>query len=93
MSDSIVRIYMRRDDVIQDMSDEYGVENLAGQVPMVGDYIIDTFMDRSLDRNDPSNYGLLKVVARYFRPKGNDNYVAVVVEREAAGQEHIDLVL
>lgn len=93
MSKIAVRIYQADDGVIRDMTDEYGVDNLAGQVPMVGDYIINSFMERGKDRNDPTNYGLLKVVARYFRPKGNDDYVAIVVENQQAGREHIELVL
>lgn len=59
---------------------EYGPEHFAGQVPAIGDMIVDPGVLQGLDRDDPQNRQIWKVVGRVFNPRDREDAVALIVE-------------
>lgn len=59
---------------------EYGVEQFAGQVPAIGDTILDPGVIAGQDRNDPQNRSIWTVVGRVFNPRDRQDTVALIVE-------------
>lgn len=92
MNDHTVRLYTKRNGIFEDMSEDIGVSQLAGVVPNVGDYIVGDAVMNGGDARNPSNRTIYKVVARFFRSRGHDDYVAVVVEGRVADESHANLL-
>jgi hypothetical protein len=59
---------------------EYGPEQFAGQVPAIGDTILDPGVIAGQDRNDPQNRSIWTVVGRVFNPRDREDAVALIVE-------------
>ncbi len=58
----------------------YGIEQFAGQVPMIGDTILDPGAPSGKDRNDPRNRTIWTVVARVFNPRDSGGTVSIIVK-------------
>jgi hypothetical protein len=84
MADIAIRLYRRlTDETIEDSRQEFGIESFAGQVPAIGDLILVPGVLQGVDRHDPANRRLWKVVARVFNPRDMEDYVALVVEERS----------
>ena len=79
-----IRIYTReKDGTLVDYEQDFDVETFAGQVPMIGDMIVNPGVLQGVDRHDPSNREFWTVVGRVFNPRDLNDYVALVVEERA----------
>jgi hypothetical protein len=79
--DVTIRIYFRKPDGrIEDGSQDFALEDFAGVLPAIGDTILDPGVVQGLDRHQPENRDVWKVVDRVFNPRGLSKYVALVVE-------------
>lgn len=88
-----IRLYQRRNGTLEDLSEEYDLEDFGGVVPSIGDHIVDPGANRAtISREDPSNRTILKVVDRFFWPRDNKGYVALVIEQAPATDEHVNLL-
>ena len=65
---------------VSDGQVEFGPEHFAGQVPMIGDMIVDPGVLQGLDRHDPQNRTVWTVVGRVFNPRDREEAVALIVE-------------
>lgn len=59
---------------------EYGLEQFAGQVPTIGDTILDPGVLQGQDRHMQQNRSIWIVVGRVFNPRDNEDMVALIVE-------------
>lgn len=59
---------------------EFGCETFAGQVPAIGDMIVDPGVVQGRDRTLPQNRQVWTVVGRVFNPRDNEDTVALIVE-------------
>ncbi len=76
-----IRILDREPDgKIFDGGVDFGPENFAGQVPAVGDTILNPGILQGQDRNLPQNRHRWTVVGRVFNPRDNEDYVSLIVE-------------
>lgn len=78
-------IYIRvlhRDEAgkVSDFGNDYGPDDFAGQVPAIGDMILNPGVPSSQDRYDPRNREIRTVVGRVFNPRDNEKYVSLIVE-------------
>lgn len=85
MASSInIRIYTReKDGTLVDYEQDFDVETFAGQIPMIGDMIVNPGVPQGLDRHNPANRELWIVVGRVFNPRDLNGYVGLVVEERA----------
>lgn len=58
----------------------FGLEQFAGQVPTIGDTIIDPGVLQGQDRHMPQNRSIWTVVGRVFNPRDREDTVALIVE-------------
>ena len=65
---------------IFDSGTEFGLEDFAGQVPNIGDMIVDPAVLVGNDRRLPQNRQVWTVVGRVFNSRDNADYVALIVE-------------
>jgi len=65
---------------VSDYGHDYGPEDFAGQVPAIGDMILDPGVPVGQDRHDPRNREIWTVVGRVFNPRDNKDYVSLIVE-------------
>jgi len=63
-----------------DGSQDFGLEDFAGQVPMIGDMILDPGVPVGKKRDDPRNREIWTVVGRVFNPRDNADYVSLIVD-------------
>lgn len=99
MSDSppkptAIRLYKRMSNGdLTDLEYEYDIRECGGFCPGVGDHIIDSGVVQGRDRADPSARTIWLVEQRIFRPRGQSDYVVLVVKalRPSAGE--MDLFL
>lgn len=76
-----LRIHFREPDgSIHDGQVEFPLETFAGQVPAIGDTIVDPGVLQGLDRHEPQNRRVWTVVGRVFNPRDREDAVALVVE-------------
>lgn len=59
---------------------EYGTETFAGQVPMIGDTILDPGVVRGPNRHEPENRRIWTVVGRVFNPRDREGVVGLIVD-------------
>lgn len=59
---------------------DFGPEQFAGQVPAIGDTILDPGVLVGQDRRLPQNRQIWTVVGRVFNPRDNEDYVSLIVE-------------
>ena len=73
---------LHRDPAVKvfDSGVEFGLEQFAGQVPMVGDTILDPGVLQGQDRHMPQNRSIWTVVGRVFNPRDREDTVALIVE-------------
>lgn len=92
----MVRIFQRVGEDIEDTSETYELTELGGEIPQVGDLIINPLGPRTyMERKDPSRREVHEVKTRYFRPgvyDGPDKYVVLVVETRAATTAEIEFL-
>jgi hypothetical protein len=63
-----------------DGQEEYDLAQFAGQVPTIGDMILNPGVLQGLDRHDPQNRSIWTVVGRVFNPRDREDTVALIVE-------------
>ena len=56
---------------IDDMKDDYNLEDFGGVLPAVGDRIVEPGVTRGLDRREPENRTVYTVEERYFQPRSD----------------------
>lgn len=73
---------LHRDDAgkVVDGSQDFGPEDFAGQIPMIGDTILDPGVAVGKKRDDPRNREIWTVVGRVFNPRDNADYVLLIVD-------------
>lgn len=71
------------DNSITDLSIEFPCSNFAGQIPAIGDMILDPGVVSGKDRSMPENRAIWTVVGRIFNPRDNEDYVCLVVSSRA----------
>lgn len=82
MSDINIRIYVRDESgALHDAEETYEVSSFAGQVPVVGDVILEPGVPAGLNRELAVNRKIWTVVGRIFNPRDLENYVALIVEQ------------
>tara|TARA_R110001606_G_scaffold233942_1_gene381577 strand:+ start:72993 stop:73268 length:276 start_codon:yes stop_codon:yes gene_type:complete len=59
---------------------DFDLTSFAGQVPLIGDMILDPGVPQGLDRNLPQNRQVWTVVGRVFNPRDTEDCVALIVE-------------
>ncbi len=59
---------------------DFGLEDFAGQMPAIGDTILNPGVPVGEDRHDPRNREIWAVVGRVFNPRDNGEYVSLIVE-------------
>lgn len=77
---SIRILYREPDGAVVDGQVEYDTETFAGQVPMIGDTILDPGVLQGRNRHEPQNRRVLSVVGRVFNPRDREDTVALIVE-------------
>lgn len=93
MSEVTVRIYLRNShDQLDDMSEAFELAQFAGQVPMIGDEILAPGVLDGLDRTDPVNRRVWKIVGRIFNPRDLEDYVLLVVQERNLTKAESSLV-
>lgn len=65
---------------VSDGGVEFGLEQFAGQVPTIGDTILDPGVLQGQDRHMPQNRSIWTVVGRVFNPRDREDTVALIVE-------------
>lgn len=79
-----IRLHYRDNEGIwQDDGQDYSLEDFAGFLPAVGDIILEPGVPSNLDRREPKNRLLMKVVDRVFNARDMSNYVVLVVDKAA----------
>lgn len=63
-----------------DGSLDFGPEDFAGQVPAIGDTILNPGVIQGLSRDEPQNRQIWTVVGRVFNSRDNKDYVSLIVE-------------
>lgn len=59
---------------------DFDPEDFAGQVPTIGDTILNPGVPVGKDRDDPSIREIWTVVGRVFNSRDNKDYVSLIVE-------------
>ena len=92
--ETTIRLYECDQGELVYLQNEFGIEQLGGIIPVVGDLIVEPGVSIGLDREAPENRDIYEVVSRYFLPstKPDFNYIAVVVKQRTARQSEADIV-
>lgn len=90
MGDVTIRIYFQEaDGTLVDGQQDFGVESFAGQIPSIGDMVVNPGVLQGLNRHDPVNREVWDVVGRVFNPRDLEDYVALIVKsRSPRPAEH-----
>jgi hypothetical protein len=81
MADLTIRLHYRdKAGKVEDAQNDLGLESFGGQLPMVGDLILDPGVTSGLDRRERKNRRMWTVMQRVFNPRDNADYIALVVE-------------
>ena len=93
-SKTFVRLFTAHEDgTCRDRQDEYELEQLGGEVPAPGDFIVDPGGLQGSDRSDPANHTVYQVAARYFLPRTTEHvYVAVAVTERPGREEEREIL-
>ena len=62
---------------------DFSPEDFAGQVPAIGDMILNPGVPVGKKRDDPHNREIWTVVGRVFNSRDNKDYVSLIVESRA----------
>ena len=95
--DIIFRLHMYVDGKLVDLVEEYTLSTL-GDIPKIGDHIISPWVMSGLNRREPKNRTIYKVVNRYFLPPGDEEeedwkyMVLVVTENIMSEAESVLLI-
>lgn len=73
-------LYREPDGSVVDGQVEFGTETFAGQVPAIGDMIVDPGVLQGQSRYEPQNRRILTVVGRVFNPRDREDVVGLIVE-------------
>ena len=68
---------------VSDFGNDYGPDNFAGQVPAIGDMILNPGVPSGKGRHDPRNREIWTVIGRVFNPRDSKKYVSLIVESRA----------
>ena len=73
---------LQRDETgkVSDFGNDFDPEHFAGQVPAIGDMILNPGVSSGKDRHDPRNREIWTVVGRVFNSRDNRDYVSLIVE-------------
>lgn len=81
----LFRLHMYIDEKLVDLVEEYSLSDL-GDIPKIGDHIVNPWVSSGLDRREPQNRTIYKVENRYFFPTANEEsenndwkYIVLVV--------------
>jgi hypothetical protein len=91
---TLVYLFIERDGGYEAV-DEYDLEALGGEIPAVGDLIVDPGVVQGRDRNDPANRDIYEVASRYFHPRTTDNgdvFIALLVKVRQGRPEEINIL-
>ncbi len=77
---SIRILHRGSDGKVFDGGVDFDPVQFAGQVPMIGDSIVDSGVPQGQNRNDPQNRTIWTVVGRVFNSRDNEDYVSLIVE-------------
>lgn len=81
-------LYREPDGKIWDSQHDFGPEHFAGQIPAIGDQIVNPGVAQGQDRRLPHNREIWTVVGRVFNSRDNEDYVSLIVEvREGSTEE------
>jgi hypothetical protein len=96
MQEVLIRLFDKQSDgKLKDSGNEYELREFGGQIPSIGDFIVDPGVLSGLNRDDPLNRTVMKVVARYFQPGNSDEKracIGLVVEERRGSKVEIDLL-
>jgi hypothetical protein len=77
---SIRILHREPDGKIFDGGVDFDPENFAGQIPAIGDTILNPGVLQGQDRRLPQNRQIWTVVGRVFNPRDSADYVSLIVE-------------
>jgi hypothetical protein len=81
MVEITIRIYFRDENgSIEDGERDCGIGEFGGVLPSTGDLILNPGVLSGLDRGNPEHREIWVVVGRFFNPRDNQDYVALIVE-------------
>ena len=97
MSDYLIRLYTEHKGQLNDLREEYEIDQeLCGTIPVVGDLIVSPFRDIPAPeaRRNMKYRTIYEVVKRYFQPTSDEkwNYVTLVVKYRRPSDEEADIV-
>lgn len=86
-----VRLHMDKgEDGIVDYSQDFELSDFADFLPSLGDLFLDPGCLQGLDRHQPENRRMYRVLQRVFNPRDLPNYVVLIVEEFApTGRERV----
>ncbi|RYF23256.1 MAG: hypothetical protein EOO77_02430 [Oxalobacteraceae bacterium] len=80
MTTCIRVLHRDRNGKVSDFGNDFDPEHFAGQVPTIGDMILNPGVPSGKDHHDPRNREIWTVVGRVFNPRDNKDYVSLIVE-------------
>ncbi|WP_146215664.1 hypothetical protein [Hoeflea marina] len=95
MSEPYIVIYHETERGFEYDREGYDLPELAGTIPVIGDYIVNPGVARGADRMLAENHTVYEVVRRYFKPRTSPNYgarVVLVVKARSGAEEEADLL-
>ncbi len=85
-------IYRDSEGAWQDGDEAFDLGSFAGYLPQVGDTILDPGVVSNLDRLDPKNRRLWKVVDRVFNARDFPDTVALIVEERSVSDSERSII-
>lgn len=93
MTEPTIRIYRRMPDgSVHDGEEDYDRSAFAGQIPSIGDLILNPGVLTGVDRRQAQNREIWEVVGRIFNPRDLEDYIALVVETHSATDKDAGLI-
>ena len=93
MSDTVIRMYVFEEGRYVYLEEFYGLDELGGTIPGVGDTIVSSVIDGDSDRPEPENQPVYVVVSRYFLPHLDAEYkfIPVIVKERAMTESEAEM--
>jgi hypothetical protein len=92
---TVIALFIEQRDGYYEKFDDYDLEALGGEVPAVGDLIVDPGVLQGRDRSDPGSRSVHEVAARYFLPRTTDSdyvFIALLVKERQGRREEINIL-
>ena len=87
MNDITIRVYVLDDNGIpEDRRLEFELASFGGNLPAIGDTILNPGVRSGLDRSQPENRRIWTVRDRVFNPRDLTDYVVLVVSERQGSQ-------